>query len=83
MPVCARCTGIIVGDIVALFFAALRQYPLICLALLLPLMVDGLLQLKTCYFSTNRRRFLTGFLFGLGMVSLIFYGVRQLFASMA
>ena len=38
--------------------------------LLLPLMVDGLVQLLTPYESTNLRRVITGILFGYGFCSL-------------
>ena len=38
--------------------------------LLLPLIADGFLQLKTPYESTNLRRVITGFLFGYGLFSL-------------
>lgn len=38
--------------------------------MLLPLIADGFLQLKTAYESTNFRRVVTGFLFGYGLFSL-------------
>ena len=41
-------------------------------ALLIPMVLDGVIQLKTSYTSTNRRRFLTGILFGYGLVALLF-----------
>jgi len=34
------------------------------------MIVDGYIQLKTRYESTNAKRFITGFLFGVAMVSL-------------
>lgn len=42
----------------------------VCLLLLLPLIADGFIQLKTTYESTNFRRVVTGFLFGYGFFSL-------------
>lgn len=38
--------------------------------LLVPLVVDGAVQLLTAYESTNMRRLITGILFGYGFVSL-------------
>ena len=37
--------------------------------MLLPLILDGTIQLKTAYESNNRRRALTGFLFGYGLLA--------------
>ena len=34
------------------------------------MIIDGLIQLKTNYESTNIKRFLTGVLFGYGLVSI-------------
>ena len=42
----------------------------ICLILLVPMMFDGFLQLLTSYESTNPRRFVTGTLFGYGLMTL-------------
>ncbi len=38
--------------------------------LMIPLIIDGFIQLKTQYQSTNTRRFITGVLFGYGLVSI-------------
>lgn len=38
--------------------------------MLIPLIVDGFVQLKTPYESTNLRRVITGFFFGYGLCSL-------------
>ena len=35
--------------------------------ILLPMIVDGFVQMKTSYESNNRRRFITGFFFGYGL----------------
>lgn len=39
--------------------------------LLIPMTADGLIQLKTDYESTNPRRFVTGLLFGYGLMTLL------------
>ena len=42
----------------------------ITLALMVPMMADGVIQMKTRYESTNPRRFLTGLLGGYGGLTL-------------
>lgn len=70
-PICARCTGELFGILVAAVCAFFRLPPVWAAAvLLLPLVVDGFVQLKTSYESTNFRRVVTGFLFGYGLCSL-------------
>lgn len=69
-PVCARCTGIIIGEITAIICLILdaNLNILIDLLLTIPMLTDGFIQLKTKYISNNRRRLITGFLFGLGSI---------------
>lgn len=67
-PVCARCTGELAGIIVSLisvFFFRCSWWA--SLLLLVPMILDGFVQLLTKYESTNIRRFVTGFLFGYGL----------------
>jgi uncharacterized membrane protein len=69
-PVCARCTGLFIGQIMGLslfyFFLKFDLTILFLLAFitLLALGIDGLLQLKKICFSNNYRRFITGILCG-------------------
>lgn len=69
-PICARCTGELAGMILAVGF--LWHLPPVWLAavLLVPLVVDGFVQLLTPYESTNPRRFVTGLAFGFGFLTL-------------
>lgn len=70
-PVCARCTGELAGilcSIAGSFF--FLPHAGVCLLLMLPLLIDGFVQLKTAYESTNFRRFVTGFLFGYALLAL-------------
>ena len=69
-PVCARCTGLFFGQIsgVLLFFWYLKYnlgllFILAIISVLL-LGIDGFLQLKKIWMSTNYRRFITGVLCG-------------------
>lgn len=75
-PVCARCTGELIG-ISALLFTWHAGHPhagFSCV-LLLPLIIDGLAQLCTSYESNNLRRLWTGILFGYGLANLFFLSV--------
>ncbi len=70
-PVCARCTGELVGIPVGLVSCFFLLPPWWVAALLMvPMVVDGFLQLLTKYESTNPRRFLTGLLFGYALFTL-------------
>ena len=72
-PICARCTGELAGMVLS--FAVCwfwRPDPWLAVVLLIPMVIDGFLQLKTRYSSTNPRRFLTGILFGYGLTALLF-----------
>ena len=72
-PVCARCTGIIFGEISYFILSRIihirnRSFSVLCQ---LPLAIDGTIQYYSKYRSNNRRRFLTGFLFGYGVFATI------------
>lgn len=67
-PICARCTGELLGIIVSLIYGFFYQVqPWICFLLLLPMILDGLVQLLTSYESNNTKRVITGFCFGFGL----------------
>ena len=51
----------------------------LALVLLVPLVVDGLVQLCTAYESRNYRRLWTGFLFGYGLTALFFLSAAWVF----
>lgn len=71
LPICARCTGILVGGIVSLLifniFIIHISYE-ISFILALPMVIDGGLQYFNRINSNNNRRFVTGLLFGIGTV---------------
>ncbi len=71
MPVCARCTGVIIGYIFALPVSLIFPFPILlsvsgCICMLTDWMIQAL-KLKA---STNTRRLLTGVLGGLGIMSI-------------
>lgn len=67
--VCARCLGILLGGMAGLLcvICHCRVDPVFSLLLLLPLVLDGFLQLLWDRESTNAVRLVTGFLFGVGL----------------
>ena len=71
-PVCARCTGIFVGNIIGIFLYIINiKISIITgLVLILIMIIDGLLQLFNIKDSTNIRRLITGVLAGVGYISL-------------
>lgn len=77
-PICARCTGELIGIIFAIiggyFFINFQIW--IWILFLIPLIVDGLVQAKTNYESTNTRREITGFLFGMALMMLFIISTK-------
>lgn len=74
-PICARCTGELVGILCGIpiaVFAGYANFPIIIL-MMVPMVIDGTVQLLTSYESNNRRRFLTGFLFGIAFVFFLIH----------
>ena len=69
-PLCARCTGLLLGQITGLLLSVIfikcDIRPLFCLAVFSTLLLgaDGIGQLKKIWLSTNSRRLFTGILCG-------------------
>lgn len=84
-PVCARCTGVLIGQVIAavLLLAGCRISPLWVGVLAVPMGADWLVQYCKVRPSTNPRRFVTGVLFGVGylfgVVELISWAWQRLF----
>lgn len=78
-PICARCTGELIGIIISIPTIILNGVFSFKLTLLMsvPILLDGFLQLKTKYESNNIKRLITGILFGLIFFSLI-YNINDL-----
>jgi len=80
MPFCARCTGIFIGLVVGMLIAVILNPKvkifLIGLAMV-PILIDGGLQLITTYQSTNPLRVATGLLAGIA-VSLYLSNVANI-----
>lgn len=79
-PICARCTGELLGILAAAvsFFFVQADWR-IALLMLLPMVADGFTQLLTRYESTNPRRLVTGCLFGFGLYELFAHSTVMAF----
>ena len=79
-PICARCTGQLLGAVVCLVTCRVLLPPIYLLCIMaLPMVIDGTLQLKTAYESTNVRRFLTGTSFGYACLRLAIWSYASAF----
>lgn len=74
-PICARCTGELAGILMGILIVCIIGYPKfgIIVLMMIPLVVDGMLQKLTSYESQNGRRLITGILFGIALVFLFLY----------
>lgn len=72
-PICARCTGIIIGYITAIILCILQVHieTYINIFLIIPMGIDGTVQFFTSYTSNNFKRFITGILAGIGFISIV------------
>ncbi|WP_373205163.1 DUF2085 domain-containing protein [Clostridium tertium] len=78
-PICARCTGLLIGyllGILALFFN-LKISISLSLIFAAIMFIDWFIQHKKVYTSNNTRRVITGFLCGFGIISTLvnFYAI--------
>ncbi len=95
-PVCARCTGVSIGQFLAVIinlcfllsskkkhgrYALGSHAPVICSGMLSVMGIDWLLQEKNICPSTNRRRLFTGILGGFGLFSLYFMIPQKLLSN--
>jgi uncharacterized membrane protein len=78
LPVCARCTGVMLGQLLGLTALVWAADWRLCILAMIPLLLDWSAQCWLSFASTNFRRVLTGFLAGYGEVALGVLGVRYL-----
>lgn len=72
LPLCARCTGIALGHIMAFIVAPFRVFKYTILILMIPMAIDGIIQYFSSYRSNNIKRIITGFLYGFAFTSAVF-----------
>jgi uncharacterized membrane protein len=72
LPICARCTGELIGFLMFTpLFLWIKPSFFIGFLLLMPMIVDGLIQAKTQYESHNMTRLFTGILGGVGLLTVV------------
>lgn len=77
-PICARCTGILVGYFIGIIIIITYNREIVLgLLLMLPLAIDGGGQYINLWISNNRRRFITGILAGIS-TDIILYNIMVL-----
>lgn len=71
-PVCARCTGVAIGQFstIILFFFTININLFISMLFMLVMFIDWFVQYKFNIESTNGRRLITGILGGAGLTAL-------------
>jgi len=69
LPLCARCTGMVAGAFIGFYLVLTGTFfPLpISIALMGPMVADGLLQALNVKKSNNLLRFFTGAIFAIGL----------------
>jgi uncharacterized membrane protein len=70
-PICARCTGVLVGQIAMIIQLVIFTIPInifLCMLLLGIMFLDWFVQFLKIKESNNKRRLLTGFLAGYGLI---------------
>jgi len=80
-PVCARCTGVFIGQVMAfvlLFIKKDIKTPAIFTGLLAVMGIDWSLQEFKVKESTNRRRLITGICGGLGLFSFYIWMMKKI-----
>lgn len=81
-PVCARCTGVSIGQLLSVIVNIRFKNisPVLSILSLSCMGADWLIQETGIKESTNRRRLLTGILGGFGLFNLYFYFLRRIFS---
>lgn len=79
-PICARCTGELVGFVLAaISYIFWHPHWIVLLMLMVPMIIDGTIQQCTSYESKNPLRFFTGLLFGYAFITLIILSLIYVF----
>lgn len=72
-PICARCTGILVGYFIGIIYLLLtfKHNLILEIVFMIPLAIDGIGQYLGYWISNNKRRFLTGILAGISTICIL------------
>ncbi len=79
-PVCARCTGVVIGEIVCMItiLLGIKLNIFLYVTLLLLMGLDWFIQYVNLLESNNIRRLITGLLGGIGLTGIYFYIIMYL-----
>lgn len=82
-PVCARCTGVIVGELLAiiLLLLSVKMSLWVVFIFLVPMAIDWGIQYLHVLESSNIRRFITGSLGGIGLTYFYFLVIKLIVNS--
>lgn len=74
-PLCARCTGVVLGELLSIItiLCSVRIDFIYAVALVIPLAIDGGLQYIKIWHSNNVRRVITGIVAGFGLTYVYAY----------
>jgi len=74
LPLCSRCSGMVLGSVFAFFFLLNKIFLPFFLALFLvfPLTFDGITQAMNLRESNNPLRFFTGIFFSIGFAQMVY-----------
>ena len=79
-PVCARCTGVILGEFISiiLLLCSIRIHFIVSCILLIPMGIDWGLQFLKILESDNIRRLITGMLGGFALTYIYYYLIMSI-----
>jgi len=80
LPICARCTGLLIGYILGVIalFLNFKISIVLSLIFMITMSFDWFIQYKNISSSTNIRRLLTGFLCGFGIINILAYSYTRI-----
>lgn len=77
LPLCARCTGVLAGEIIAIICLFLVELPILYSFLLsIPMAIDWSIQQFMKIESNNTRRLITGLLAGFALSFIYYYVIK-------
>lgn len=79
LPLCSRCTGIVVGILIGPLTSIFIKDIVVIILFAIPLILDGYIQKNTNYRSNNIKRFITGVLFSFFLCTVFAYSLYLIY----